>query len=197
MENMKKCSICKDDKPATLEFFGSRGKKRGGLSSHCKECHSRQNRQRRRRQRVESLAHYSNGTPVCVCCGEGRVEFLCFDHIQGGGAQHRKSGGGVINIATWLKNQGFPDGFQVLCHNCNMSLGFYGYCPHREDQGRFNDLPEKKYPHSKLYCVREHKLFGDNIQIAPQSTGRGERRICRACKREAKQKNRQRQKENQ
>jgi hypothetical protein len=24
----------------------------------------------------------------------------------------------------------FPDGFQVLCHNCNLAKGYYGECPH-------------------------------------------------------------------
>ena len=24
--------------------------------------------------------------------------------------------------------------FQVLCHNCNMSKGFYGYCPHEKER---------------------------------------------------------------
>jgi hypothetical protein len=31
-----------------------------------------------------------------------------------------------------IKNN-FPDGFQVLCHNCNMSIGLYGYCPHQTE----------------------------------------------------------------
>jgi hypothetical protein len=29
-----------------------------------------------------------------------------------------------------LARNGFPDGYRVLCHNCNMALGQYGYCPH-------------------------------------------------------------------
>ena len=65
----------------------------------------------------------------CNCCGEARFEFLAIDHIGGGGLAHRKQ----INRATlslWLKQQGYPDGFRVLCHNCNLALGFYGACPH-------------------------------------------------------------------
>jgi hypothetical protein len=24
--------------------------------------------------------------------------------------------------------------YRVLCHNCNMALGFYGYCPHHPER---------------------------------------------------------------
>jgi hypothetical protein len=72
------------------------------------------------------------GGPICKCCGEERVEFLSIDHINGGGNQHRKEITGFKqgNIYRWLKKNNFPEGFQVLCFNCNMSIGFYGYCPH-------------------------------------------------------------------
>lgn len=33
-------------------------------------------------------------------------------------------------IYRWLKQQGFPTGFRVLCMNCNFSYGLHGYCPH-------------------------------------------------------------------
>jgi len=29
-----------------------------------------------------------------------------------------------------LRRLGYPDGFRVLCHNCNMAYGFYKTCPH-------------------------------------------------------------------
>lgn len=35
-----------------------------------------------------------------------------------------------VRIEEWLKKNDYPKGFQILCHNCNMSKGFYGYCPH-------------------------------------------------------------------
>jgi hypothetical protein len=36
-------------------------------------------------------------------------------------------GGRIIN---WIHSNGFPEGFRVLCHNCNSALGYYGHCPH-------------------------------------------------------------------
>ena len=77
--------------------------------------------------RSDALAAYGG---KCVCCGETTYEFLCIDHVGGGGSQHRKSIG-VSNIYPWLAKQGYPPGFRVLCHNCNMADGFYGECPHQ------------------------------------------------------------------
>ena len=80
--------------------------------------------------RRAALDHYGN---KCVCCGEWREEFLAIDHANGDGADHRKEMNGNL-IYRWLKKNGYPDGFRVLCHNCNSAMGFYGYCPHqRED----------------------------------------------------------------
>ena len=80
----------------------------------------------RDKTRDEALERYGG---KCMCCGEKQKEFLCFDHINGGGGKHRKEVGS--KIVVWLKKNNYPDTFQVLCHNCNMSKGFYGYCPHK------------------------------------------------------------------
>ena len=77
------------------------------------------------------LRHYSAEEPFCACCGEKHLEFLCIDHVNGGGSQHRKQMGVGKAIYPWLIRNNFPDGFQVLCHNCNMAKGFYGNCPHK------------------------------------------------------------------
>lgn len=79
-----------------------------------------------RKIRLEALNHYGGS---CECCGEVRTEFLGIDHIFGGGQAHRKSL--TISIYRWLKKNNWPAGFRVLCHNCNLSLAFYGYCPHK------------------------------------------------------------------
>jgi len=66
----------------------------------------------------------------CACCGETRIEFLTIDHIDNGGSKHRKEIG-HRPIGQWLKNHGYPAGFQVLCWNCNCSKEYFGYCPHK------------------------------------------------------------------
>lgn len=82
------------------------------------------------------FSHYSDGEPECACCGETHLEFLALDHRGGWGKRHRerlrKEQGRVTGLAIyrWVRDNGFPKGFQVLCHNCNQSIGAYGYCPH-------------------------------------------------------------------
>lgn len=65
----------------------------------------------------------------CMCCGESTYEFLCIDHINNDGNKHRKEMNST-KIHRWLKKNKYPEGFQVLCHNCNLAKGFYGECPH-------------------------------------------------------------------
>lgn len=84
--------------------------------------------------RLEVLTHYSTGTPICSCCGETEIKFLAIDHVDGGGTIHRKAIG-TSNMCYWIKKNGFPEGFQILCHNCNMAKGFYGICPHKLSEG--------------------------------------------------------------
>lgn len=67
----------------------------------------------------------------CTCCGENRYEFLTLDHINGGGAAHKR------NLKTrsegvyrQVRREGYPPSFQVLCINCNFAKGMYGACPH-------------------------------------------------------------------
>lgn len=94
----------------------------------CQECVSRQgNRQQRFKQAV--LDYYGR---ACVCCGESEETFLCVDHINNDGSQHRKEIGVGSKLMEWLVRQGFPEGFQMLCWNCN--AGKYlngGICPHK------------------------------------------------------------------
>ena len=80
--------------------------------------------------RKDVLFHYGG---VCACCGESTYEFLSLDHIYGGGnKQKRELGKRGPNFYRWLKVNGYPEGYRVLCHNCNQALGAYGYCPHKE-----------------------------------------------------------------
>lgn len=70
----------------------------------------------------------------CACCGEDRYEFLVIDHVNGGGNKHRNEIGGGHLIYYWLADNDYPQGFQVLCQNCNSARGHYGYCPHEEEK---------------------------------------------------------------
>ena len=87
-------------------------------------------------QRLKIEVFKAYGGPKCSCCGEFRLEFLSIDHVNGGGRQHRqqvygKKDGG--NLYAWIKGNGYPHGFRVLCFNCNCAHGFSGYCPHETE----------------------------------------------------------------
>ena len=75
----------------------------------------------------------------CFCCGETRFEFLCFDHPKNDGTADRKRLGKRVTAGTFYRmivRENFPKRYQPACHNCNMSLGFYGYCPHNPKHRR-------------------------------------------------------------
>lgn len=80
--------------------------------------------------RLSALLAYGNR---CACCGESKLEFLSLDHVNGNGTQHRRSIPGR-SLPLWLRRNGYPAGFQVLCHNCNFSKGIYGVCPHKMEK---------------------------------------------------------------
>lgn len=84
----------------------------------------------RRKIRMETLAAYGN---KCACCGESEEAFLAIDHINGGGNKHRKQVGASCgpSFYRWLKRNGWPSGFQLLCHNCNHAKAIRGMCPHQ------------------------------------------------------------------
>lgn len=76
--------------------------------------------------KIEVLSHYCNGqikcaNPECEVPGGARnILGLCVDHINGGGyKQSRQLREQGIRFYRWLKNNGFPSGYQILCASCN------------------------------------------------------------------------------
>ncbi len=99
--------------------------------------------------RLEILAHYCKGEPYCQCPGchlgpknkfKVFVGFLQIDHIKGGGnLQKDKNGTPLYGAALWrwIKRNGFPRMFQILCANCNSPGG----------KGRHRKCPMHGKPH--------------------------------------------------
>lgn len=69
----------------------------------------------------------------CVCCGEIEAVFLEVDHVNGGGAVHRRLKSGD-RIYRELRCKGYPQGYQLLCKNCNWAKHMGG-CPHQKEEG--------------------------------------------------------------
>jgi len=86
-------------------------------------------RQRKRFDRkLQVLSHYGS---KCQCCGEDNPDLLTIDHVNGGGNKHRRSIGESSGIHRWLVKNNFPDGFRLLCFNCNCGRQINGgVCPH-------------------------------------------------------------------
>lgn len=91
---------------------------------------------KRGREYWQALRHevlLAYGGAKCACCGEKEDKFLSIDHINNDGAQHRRRiGGSGGRTWIWLRENNYPDGFQVLCMNCNMGKAKNGgICPHK------------------------------------------------------------------
>ena len=98
--------------------------------------------------RLKILKYYSkslsnSNIPCCNCCGENsHVDFLAIDHIRGSKQMDLEPELKKLNYSSKLRNQNlhrwilkndFPDGFQILCTNCNFAKGMKknnNQCPH-------------------------------------------------------------------
>jgi hypothetical protein len=109
----------------------------------CSDCAIRYSKYQRRLKKV-ALNGYGH---KCFCCGETQFEFLSFDHVKNDGAAERRKFGKKMTAGSFYRmivRQKFPKRYQLACHNCNLSLGFYGYCPHNPKYHR--DTSKKVRP---------------------------------------------------
>lgn len=92
------------------------------------------NRNLTKRYKTDVVNHYGG---KCDCCGESRLEFMTLEHINGDGGkkrknkEHPKTG---YALYKWIIKNGYPTFFGILCYNCNIAKGFYGYCPHEREK---------------------------------------------------------------
>jgi hypothetical protein len=88
-----------------------------------------------KQNRLDKMAVLAKYGSCCACCGETILQFLSLDHINGGGRAHRQRVGESGRFWKAILNEGYsPQTYRVLCFNCNMSLGIYGYCPHHPER---------------------------------------------------------------
>jgi len=71
----------------------------------------------------------------CACCGETEPMFLTIDHVHNNGNIERKAklySGNGTGFYQYIRKQNFPEGYQVLCMNCNTGKHRNGgVCPHQ------------------------------------------------------------------
>ena len=83
-----------------------------------------------------SKRHSNSNVPCCNCCGENSfIEFLDIDHITGRYEMDSEPELVALGYSSklqskylnkWLIDNNFPEGFQILCKNCNGAKGVYG-----------------------------------------------------------------------
>ena len=162
---MKKCTKCGKEKP--IENFSDMSQvytNKHGIAkryfrklSWCRSCvaelskkkyHKRKieiNARRRERYIEKKRLVYEHYGKKCACCGEDEPLFLDVDHINNDGHKFRDKKGrrAIRNIYQWLVQKNFPQGFQILCANCNQAKRRNnGVCPHLSR--RFDGHSEKK-----------------------------------------------------
>ena len=116
--------------PAERRAFALRGvaARQAKYPKMAKEALKANRKRERDALKLQTIKQYGG---ACACCGERTLRFLTIDHINNDGAAHKRA----INRAPmyrWLRRHNFPDGFQVLCFNCNCAKGLYGTCPHQD-----------------------------------------------------------------
>jgi hypothetical protein len=179
-QDLKICTKCGQTK-VRFEFYTR--KRRNEVSSYCKECtrklryayvHSDRWKEIRRRDNISKTKHRNRlkeaafaayGGYRCACCGETEKAFLTIDHIDNNGSSHRKSLGGRtaagVHTYRWLVRHNFPEGFQVLCMNCNWGKRMNGICPHKV---RCNDQTKVVGPSGpKRIAPDLHKVEGEDM----------------------------------
>jgi len=84
----------------------------------CKKKNAIVGKDNRIKQKLTVLQHYGG---KCKLCDAMDMAVLSIDHIDGGGTRHRNQ---LLRQGTtlyrWLVKNNYPEGFQVLCFNCNM-----------------------------------------------------------------------------
>ncbi len=144
------CKVCKSEHSKKrrarrkLEGLCPCGRKPNGGFETCEKCRQRRNdwgnantdymaQQRTIKYATVRQKVFDHYGWACVCCGESNHGFLTMDHVEGGGNKHRKELGLAGNaFYAWLVREGYPEGFQTQCYNCNCGRAHNGgICPHK------------------------------------------------------------------
>lgn len=130
----KICKMCVKKKyykkvradPARYELDKARDRARGIRKRRNNLLAYRLNAKRKRLAlRLKILDAY--GGRMCSICGENDINVLVLDHVHNNGAQERKTKHGHPGrFHKHLIKNGFPQGYQVLCCNCNWAKRVMG-----------------------------------------------------------------------
>ena len=146
---IKRIEQYSNDKNSYLEYYSKNKEK---ILKRQKEYHSSltlevKNKEKYRMKKIRDdlksqvFTEYSkrlinSDIPCCICCGENEhISFLTIDHIDGRkhlSKEERNLTG--HKLYRWLRKNNYPQGYSVLCMNCNFAKGSLGKCPHQLDK---------------------------------------------------------------
>ena len=123
-----KCSKCNIIKEFNNTNFS---RTRTTLRHMCKTCQKQYNKKRYKydpiklHNRLQDLRRdifNKYGGCCCTWCGESDFDALSIDHINNNGNKHREQINKFgVAFYRWLRYNDYPNGFQVLCMNCQIS----------------------------------------------------------------------------
>lgn len=97
----------------------------------CEKCYARQLKARKNKSKIikeKVYLHYGGYKCNCPGCNITEPLALTIDHVNNDGNKHRKKR--YWSIFGYLYKNNFPEGFQVLCYNCNCGRARNnGICP--------------------------------------------------------------------
>jgi hypothetical protein len=105
--------------------------------------------------RKKILSHYGGSPPHCQCRGcyysdhDCPPEFLTIDHINNNGNKERKLFNGQISFYNWIVKNNYPEGYRILCWNCNYAISRNGYCPHNS-QPAIENISQEVFTYKKI-----------------------------------------------
>lgn len=118
------CCICNVWKQLD-EFY--KGINIYGYSYFCKNCSNERGKNNRLKLKKEFIEAYGG---CCQCCGETEISFLTVEHMRE--FSKKLIYAAKYTLLSRLKRLGWPEGYTVLCFNCNLSTKEYGtICVHK------------------------------------------------------------------
>ena len=120
VDGWSKCSSCYQLKP--FSDFGKDTRAWSGIRGTCKMCRRQEHTDYLMLLKYEVMSHYAMSSPSCVRCGITDIDVLNIDHINGQDNMKRTGG----HLYRWLRTNNYPNGYQVLCFNCNFKKSLRG-----------------------------------------------------------------------
>jgi hypothetical protein len=156
---LRRCTKCREEKPATLEFFyrqtwKANGQTVVGLHSECKVCsrkrtrtyyHDPKNKDRIKRHdkeyrrawcaKIKDIVFRHYGGWICACCGETEPLFLTLDHINNDGNEFRKR---IVSKKGYDRGAGSGGFTYAYLYRHNFPPGYQVLCSNCNHGKRMN-----------------------------------------------------------